>query len=199
MKLFRLKYTWPFCAFPKSIVLVRDTGIIFGIQSFFEILWQPFGILISNISRIITYIPLLWKDRDWDHGYFLDMLAFKLSRIEKALESGVAVHHPHVMRDLRTMIALLDRIREDNYNEVVFKDHNAKWGELKFTFGEKQVTKDGYFTTSCVSRPNIKSKEDEVTERSEAQRLYKKEIALKQRDLDLLFKLLRKRIESMWD
>ena len=37
----------------------------------------------ASIARVFSYLPVIWKDRDWDYGFLLDLLEFKLKRIKK--------------------------------------------------------------------------------------------------------------------
>lgn len=197
--LLRLKYYWPLEAFYKGVETTKELGLRYGIEEFFNNLTYPFLQLISNIKRIIDYTPLLWKDRDWDHSYLMDMIQFKLLRIEKTLIKGHCEHNLHLMRDLRSMINLLKRHSKNDYNDMVFKDHIKKWGKLKFNFGKKIQSGQTYISENCVTRTKIKSKQDEEIEGRESQKLYKKVKYLEQQDLDFFFKLFRKRVESLWD
>jgi hypothetical protein len=199
VKLSRLKYHWPLEAFDKAFDYYQELGLKAGLSTLFFYLYLPFDIFFSNVKRIIDYVPLLWRDRDWDHSFLMDMLEFKLTRIEKALKAGHCRHDPHKMRDLRSMISLLKRIKASEYHDTVFKDHDKKWGKLKLNFGVKEKLGDTYVYKSCVTRSKVKTKEDEQLEAKESRRLYSKVNKLEQEDLDLFFRLLRKRIESLWD
>lgn len=33
---------------------------------------------ISNIKNVIRWLPVIWKDRDWDDYYIFEVLKFKL-------------------------------------------------------------------------------------------------------------------------
>ena len=37
----------------------------------------------ASTARIFSYFPVIWKDRDWDYDFLLDLLEFKLKRIKK--------------------------------------------------------------------------------------------------------------------
>ncbi len=35
-----------------------------------------------GIKNLITWFPIIWKDRDWDHWYLYKILRFKLIQME---------------------------------------------------------------------------------------------------------------------
>lgn len=37
--------------------------------------------LAAKIKRIVSWLPILWADRDWDHSFLLEIMAFKLRRM----------------------------------------------------------------------------------------------------------------------
>lgn len=37
----------------------------------------------NGIFNLIKYFNIIWKDRDWDFIYFIDLLSFKLNNIKK--------------------------------------------------------------------------------------------------------------------
>lgn len=43
---------------------------------------------IRGIKNIIKWLPIIWKDRDFDYGYLLDILQFKLKAMEEFFNSN---------------------------------------------------------------------------------------------------------------
>lgn len=39
-----------------------------------------------RIHRLIAWIPVLWKDEDWDPAYLFEVLRFKISRMRREIE-----------------------------------------------------------------------------------------------------------------
>ena len=51
-------------------------------------------IFFGKIIKIFQYLPLLWKDEDWDFQYLLDLIEFKLKRIKKCIrQNNIIVEH----------------------------------------------------------------------------------------------------------
>lgn len=68
-------------------------------------------------KSLIKWLPIVWKDRDFDHDYFEDILRFKLrnmmnffygpdTHIENAEKYG---------KEIEEVLDLLERVHNDNY------------------------------------------------------------------------------------
>ena len=70
--------------------------------------------IIRNIIRVIQYIPVIWNNYDWDGGYLLELMLYKLKRMKKCLKGGHSVDEviEKQQRQLDFSIGLLDRIIE---------------------------------------------------------------------------------------
>ena len=141
----------------------------------------------DGVKNIIRWIPIIYKDRDWDYFFFMNIIQFKLKNMEKFFkEYGVSVNSERDAREMRKCILLLDRIMEDNYCDREYNKLDKKWGKVIIDNGK-------------LCRSKIISEEDEKQERKEIKRLIERENSLKNQDMDLLFKILRKQIFSWWD
>jgi hypothetical protein len=188
-----LKYIWPFepfytfCDYYKEGLKFKTCFGAFICELFF-----PLTDTLRRLHTILSYIPILWKDHDWDQGYLLDLLQFKLERIEKSLLKGHRRGDKVTLKDLHTMINLLKRIKEDPYHDIVFKDHEAKWGQLEWNSEKGRLG-------GRITRSKIKTGEDLDQECRESCILYHKVTELENQDLDMFFSLFRKRINHLWD
>jgi len=69
-----------------------------------------------RLKRILDWIPILWKDYDWDHACLLRILEFKLRRMAKHhLEDGVTLHREKTAHQLNEAAALCKRMADENY------------------------------------------------------------------------------------
>ena len=79
---------------------------------------------LENIKRCIKWLPIIWKDRDWDHAFFFDLLERKLRSMQHFFES----RNTHVISALETSQQIkgvadaLQRMREDYYCEESRED-----------------------------------------------------------------------------
>ena len=151
-----------------------------------------------GIQNLIKWFPIIWKDRDWDHWYLYKTLQFKLIQMEKLQrEHGVAVSSEKIAGQIQTCVNLLDRLIEDEYHEMVFKNHDKKWGKSHFNWTDCK-DKEGY-SKLHITRDNVKTDKDKEQERKEFIRYCKNEEELKKQDLDYLFKTMNKYIQGWWD
>lgn len=131
-----------------------------------------YTIVSEALARICAWIPLLWKDRDYDWAFALDMLEFKLARMRKLLSE--CKHHSSHGKDIKQIdkaLALLKRVRDDSIiHDEIFGEHEKKWGELEWN---SKRGDDGW-NTSCIRRKKVKTKADSDQEHKESRKLYKK-------------------------
>jgi len=149
-----------------------------------------------GMKNIVKWLPVIWKDRDWDSYHIFKLLHFKLSNMEKLFR----VHGNHVESskdadDIKICINLLNRILKNEYGEMVFKNHDEKWGEPKFSW--ETIDKQECMGLNII-RENVTVKNEEQ-ERKEFKELIKREDILKKQDINYLFNYLAKHIRNWWD
>ena len=151
-----------------------------------------------GIQNLITWFPIIWKDRDWDHWYLYTILKFKLSNMEKLHRKyGHCVNSEKMADQIKVCVNLLDRLIKDEYYEMTFKNHEKKWGEAHFNWDNCE-DKKGYCSLR-IERDNVKTDEDKKQERKQFRRLCKIEANLRKQDVEYLFKIMEKHIQGWWD
>jgi hypothetical protein len=68
--------------------------------------------LFNKIIKIFQYIPLLWKDEDWDYSYLLELIKFKLKRIKKQLRKENLIIEEELSEIERKIQRTLDAIEK---------------------------------------------------------------------------------------
>ncbi len=151
-----------------------------------------------GIKNLIQWFPVIWKDRQWDYLFIYLILRHKLHLTEQMTRKYG--HHTKHIQDadkIKKCVLLLDRLIEDDYHENIFKHYDEKWGEMEVIY------KDSTDYPDCcevdMKYPNVKTKEDEILKSKEYKLLSNKPEELKKQDIDLLFKLMRKNIQTWWD
>jgi len=158
----------------------------------------------SGISNTLNWLPVIWKDRDWDQHYIYSVLIHKLEK------QAVYIHHNgnHVdaKRDAEKMMlcARLARMQQDE----MYVDEYRDAFELKCEFVPTDETKQ-WFTmeTEIVSENFIDyfAKYQRQYRLLDKTGLDKDEIARQigyknqERSRKLLFKILEENIERWWD
>ena len=135
----------------------------------------------SGIKNLISWFPVIWKDRDWDDSFIFIIIRKKLIRVEKLLR-----HNSHYIGaeqdadDVKVCILLLTRIIDDEYFNNYMIPFEKKWGKNSWDI----------FNKDYKENPDRTKDFSKVTEQ---------ENHSKQQDIEYLFKLLTKHIQSWWD
>ena len=146
-----------------------------------------------GITNLITYAPIIYNDRDWDHHYFFLLLDKKLNRMYKELSTQQHAHiHPNYLKSLKTCSILVKRIVEDDYIDDVAQ---KKLDEL---YGSYDFVKDNDIGFSVLTRSKELTEKEEKQYRREVRELSQRERNRKKQDIDMLFKLLNKHVEGYW-
>lgn len=127
--------------------------------------------IIRKTKNLISWLPIIFKDENWDHSYIYIVLRHKLKRTLKCLDDFEYCDNISAKRHLKICIKLLDRIIEDDFYEP--------FESCGVTF--EDVMKDISPETS-----------QKILDRST------KANNLKKKYIKTLFNILENRIESFW-
>lgn len=152
----------------------------------------------QGFQSLFLWLPVIWKDRNWDHIYIYIVLRHKLHLTEQLIRHHG--HHTKHVQDadkIKLCINLLDRLTNDEYHNIAFKNHYKKWGEPEFNWKDSK-SHPGYSELD-INYPKVKTDNENGIERKDFKRCSHHEAKLREQDLDLLFKLIRKNIQTWWD
>ncbi len=73
--------------------------------------------LLWSIKNVISWIPILWNNFDWDESFLLRIMEFKLRKMSKYFkDKGIAANSKQQSEQCRIAAILCKRIAESNYN-----------------------------------------------------------------------------------
>jgi hypothetical protein len=148
------------------------------------------------------YVNVFKDDFDWDSGYLLKIIEYKLKLIKVALENGCAIHEEKDIKALSLAIKILQRMQDEHhsYFEKAHRDHDLKWGEL-ITWTTPNYEANGEIKTYTwhSRRPNANTPEEIEQERLEYRKTWEIEEFLIRRDRRWLFGILSKYMDAWWD
>ena len=147
--------------------------------------------LFHNIKNIIRWLPIIWRDRDWDYGFIYEILYQKLKNMELFFRSDKVYAKDALKFAHQIMVAknLCKRLSEDNYLHNAMFWHDKKYPEpIVFEFEPDEIS--GY--KKLLPDKNLKRSQS-FKKCGEHSRYMKKQ------DLDYLFKYMRKHIQNWWD
>lgn len=179
--------------------------------------------LFNFFPKLVRWIPILWNDQDWDDHYIFEILKFKIKQQRDYLVSNN--RHTNIDIDnywMTVCLNLIERIQEDYY-ELEYFDYKDE--KISFVLSDEVSKYDGqelFEMKSVCTRDNTLEylnkyflDRDKVLkiESNNGWDLYDYETNQKsrfslclfvsryrqQKAIDLLFKILSKKITHWWD
>ena len=98
--------------------------------------------IIYRLKNLFRWIPIIWKDKDWDHCYIYEILKFKLKNQAEHLNSSELSDFDREYERLQTIIKLMDRVQNEYYIDTFWnlKKHD-KARKLLFKMLEENIEK----------------------------------------------------------
>ncbi len=144
------------------------------------------------------YLPVLWRDRDYDYYHILALLKYKLERTRKHIVGHQIIEDADLVGEqIAHAEELLRRIMNDDYCKEEQEAHEVKWGEA-VDLSKPSEEYPGHYEWD-MSRANATTPELKEQESNEQLEIYNRQSLARQLDLDELFIHLRKHIERWWD
>lgn len=73
-----------------------------------------------NLKRVRVYLPVIWKDHDWDCEGIWDLLEIKLLLIKKQLVHGTLAKNQ--INDIDMTLIVIDKLKNHDYERLL---HNT--------------------------------------------------------------------------
>lgn len=147
---------------------------------------------LDGVKRVFSWLPIIWRDRDYDQSYLYEIMRHKLRSMEKFFSGdfAFAANADKAAREIHHAIWLLDRIIAEDYYDDAFRFHRKKWGEPihEIVYGQWHVT-----------YPNATTEEEYEQARKEAMTALKNAEKSKINDVRYLMHLLGKHSLGWWD
>lgn len=96
------------------------------------------GRFIRSVKRIAYWLPVIWRDQDWDHVYLWRVLAHKLSSMERFFDGDAAISAgaKKTARRIKEARCLCERLRDEVHYGKAFFGYYGKWGEPNVWFSK---------------------------------------------------------------
>lgn len=156
-------------------------------------------LFFRRIKKIINWIPILWKNFDFDYWYIIEVFKYQLIRTADYLESNRAktVSAKIHAQKIRTAIRLIDKVYgDDSYDMEYQKQLEDLYGKSTIEF-IKIKDKDLYSVEIVYENKYDKKTLEEIEEKT-------KELLLKadqkqKRAHKLLWAFIEHNIQKWWD
>lgn len=144
--------------------------------------------------RAWQYARIGWNSPDWDHSFFLELLEFKLARMEKALWRHT-VGEKKSKQALRLAVRLAKKLRMEVYHWH-YTQHEKRWGPTTSEFIPCE-NMPGY-TTWKMTRAKVTDENREQME-DELRLAFDLDEKARERDAAWLFGIIAKYYNHWWD
>lgn len=82
---------------------------------------------IRKIKKVIEWLPLIWRDEDWDFCYLLYLMRYKLQRMSKCIgDVKIISHTEDVVAELAKADVLLRNVIEEDPDDE-WNLHYNQW------------------------------------------------------------------------
>ena len=93
---------------------------------------------IRQFRKLIRWIPIIWRDRDWDYYFVYEILKQKLVDTEKYIrKDGLHVFNEHDADSIKTAIEMIEKVQTE-YHLDKYLSEATEWT----TEGMDKATKD---------------------------------------------------------
>lgn len=166
-----------------------------------------------GIKNIWYWLPVIWKDRNWDHRYIFDILKHKLEAQSKYI--GERDIHTRAKRDaeiMMTCVRLIEKVDDEFYNmEYMDYEKTKHWFEPcedkegYSTWESRQLEEnfDDYFAKYPLIYKRVLNGEGVFNRegREDDKHIIASNMAYINHDRarKLLFKIIEENIEGWWD
>jgi len=167
----------------------------------------------QGISKIIYWLPIIWKDRDWDSHYTFVMLSHKLkAQADHISKNNRHTRAQHDARNIRICVDLIEKVREEDYateyldytvTKNWFEPCNDKEDYSTWESKEVSETFDDYFKKYPLIYKRVLNGEKRFGKNERDSNKYT--IAMNMacinqtRANNLLHKILKDEMKSWWD
>lgn len=151
-----------------------------------------------RLKRSCEYAKFGWHNYDFDAGYALQVLSFKLKRLQRVLTTGHLVQDKETLKSLQLTIRLLDKLIADDYRYFTGR-HNLKWHGTEHPDVDFEDVDDGQGYSRMVFASDKLPAEQQPQEREERYAALVADEALKARDKRWAFSIIAKYYEYWWD
>ena len=169
----------------KEKKILDDMAKIF-MKPWYKKPFRSFRNVLLNIKHVIKWIPIIWKDKEWDYSYFLDMAIFKLENMRDFYHGDDTMCQGARQRgdEIDRVVQLLKAFQEDNYETKIDPHFYDRIYSLINEGNNNWESFIGIY---------------EDAEREQRHSVHIKADQLKQADLDKAFMLLAKNLQDWWD
>jgi len=155
--------------------------------------------LWRRLSEFLSWLPILWRDEQWDCSFLLDILEHKLELMETYFrgERSHVLDNLEITEQIHMARAAIQRLNADRYLQLETLEHNALYGPTDLVEVPYDDCEEGWaeFELKYVDLPEDQQEEAHA----DFQRCARIAERKRRRDWGLLWMTIFEHGESWWD
>lgn len=170
--------------------------------------------IAQGFKNIWRWLPIVWKDRDWDDYYIFEVLKFKIKNTRDLTEKNQRfVGWESQVRYMRICEKLITLIQDEYYSHEHFDYYDNKFSFEKIKGSDNfemksEVLRDDlqsyinkYPNTKrlVINHPKYSKFTNSMSEVTDSRLAIVMGMARHEKSKKLLFKILEQKIENWWD
>lgn len=157
-----------------------------------------FKLKFYQIKRVIDFFPIIWKGRDFDFMYAVDLFNYQLERLADFLESDKALGVDAKLRAqrIRTTLKLMQKVYDEECAMKYLEEVERLYGEEKWEF---IPTEDPNYYTLKIRNEKAVSEEHQKEIDEVKSLLFRKSYETQKKAHRVVWKLVERNIQKWWD
>jgi hypothetical protein len=153
---------------------------------------------IRQIKNVFRWLPIIWKQYDFDYHYSLEVFKFQLQKQAEFLESdrAVTMYAKDRAKRIRTILKLMDKVYTEEYameyQDILVEMYGKDVLEIKFIEDKSKPT-----MYRMVHKYESWDNAEEISQIKDE--LFQMSIEKQNRAHKILWSLIEKDIQTWWD
>ena len=83
---------------------------------------------LYRLKRLLDWLPVIWNDRDFDYAFLLEIIQYKLRKMQEWFESDKpnVESAPQTAMEIKEVLVCLDRYFNETYRKVEYTEFDIK-------------------------------------------------------------------------
>lgn len=163
------------------------------------ILREIFRVFPRNLfyffKNLKEFLPILWRDRDWDHGFLMSLLEFKLKKMEKYLDkSEILEDGRKYALEIHEVLMLIETYNSNYYFDMAHEEIERKWGKQK-----RYTREDENGNVEWLIMYENETSENEKECEKDRRRIMDKAKEAERKNWNAIWEKLSKNLETWWE
>lgn len=151
-----------------------------------------------NIKRVLDFLPLIWRHRDYDYRHSINLFRHSLQRQADFFESDRAysADAKQYASRIRTAIRLMDKVYDEDYGPAYIDLIEGLYGKTHFNFIKIEGT--DYYSIEIRNELAVDDKhQEEINQIRREMMLYCRD--KQERAHRILWQFVERNIRNWWD